>query len=111
MLSRKLKSLVSAATLPLPHSKAGPPMSIEDTIGYQNHVPACAVCGKNVQHGGGFARVKQGETMVELCCPLCLDLFQKDPQPYLKRLLRVEYFRELSNLRRSTAESTIGNNK
>ncbi len=73
-------------------------MSIEDTIGYRNRTAACAVCGKNVEHGGGFARVKHGNAMLELCCPLCLETFQKDPQPYLKRLQRVEYFRELSEL-------------
>jgi hypothetical protein len=73
-------------------------MSIEDTIGYRNDTPACAVCGKNVQGGGGFARIKQGERMVELCCPLCLETFQKDREPYLKRLHRADYFRELSTL-------------
>ena len=71
-------------------------MSLEDTIGYRNEAPACAVCGKNVQNGGGFARIKQGECMLELCCPLCLETFQKDPAPYLKRLQRADYFREIS---------------
>lgn len=71
-------------------------MSMEDTIGYRNDAPACAVCGKNVQNGGGFARIKQGERMLELCCPLCLETFQKDPTPHLKRLQRSDYFRELS---------------
>jgi hypothetical protein len=32
-------------------------MSIEDTIGSQNEVPSCAVCGKNITHGGGFSRI------------------------------------------------------
>jgi hypothetical protein len=73
-------------------------MSMEDTIGYRAGVPACAVCGKNVQNGGGFARIKQGERMVELCCPLCLDIFQSDPLPYMKRLQRADYFRELAVL-------------
>lgn len=73
-------------------------MSIEDTIGYRNRVPACVVCGKNVDHGGGFARIKHGNVMLELCCPLCLETFQKEPEPYLKRLQRIDYFRELSEL-------------
>ena len=76
-------------------------MSLEDTIGYRNEVPACAVCGKNVQNGGGFARLKRGEIMLELCCPLCLETFQRDPVPYLKRLQRVDYFRELAALQTS----------
>jgi len=73
-------------------------MSLEDTIGYRNDTPACAVCGKNVQNGGGFARIKHRERMVELCCPLCLETFQKNSEPYVKRLQRVDYFRELSGL-------------
>ena len=35
-------------------------MSIEDTIGYQNDVPACVVCGKNVQGDRGFAVCAHG---------------------------------------------------
>jgi len=78
-----------------------PIMSIEDTIGYRNEAPACAVCGKNVQNGGGFARIKHAERMVELCCPLCLETFQKDPAPFVKRLQRVDYFRDLATLQNS----------
>ena len=80
-------------------------MSLEDTIGYRNEVPACAVCGKNVQNGGGFARLKSGERMLELCCPLCLETFQKNPAPYLKRLQRVDYFRELSAIQTADTPS------
>ena len=73
-------------------------MSMEDTIGFRNRTPACAVCGKNVEHGRGFVRIKHGERLVELCCPLCLETFQKDPLPYVKKLQRIDYFRELSEL-------------
>lgn len=76
-------------------------MSIEDTIGYKNMVPACVVCGKNVANGGGFARIKRGNAMLELCCPLCLETFQNGPEPFLKRLQRADYFRELDGLQRS----------
>lgn len=77
-------------------------MSIEDTIGYRNRVPACAVCGKNVEKGGGFARVKHGDRMVELCCPLCVETFQKDPTPYVNRLDRTDYFRYLSDVEQAS---------
>lgn len=70
-------------------------MSIEDTFGYQNDAPVCVVCGKNVQGDSGFARINHKGTMVNLCCPLCLETFQKDPFPYMARLTKVELFRDL----------------
>ena len=73
-------------------------MSIEDTIGCQNEAPSCVVCGKNVERGGGFARIKHKGIMVNLCCPLCLETFQKDPEPYMARLVKVEAFRTLNSL-------------
>ena len=72
-------------------------MSIEDTIGSQNEVPSCAVCGKNVTHGGGFSRINHTGVMVNLCCPLCLETFQNNPKPYMARLVKVETFRALSS--------------
>jgi len=39
-------------------------MSLEDTIGSQDEVPSCVVCGKNVTKGGGFARINHKGTMV-----------------------------------------------
>jgi ribosomal protein L24E len=47
-------------------------MSLEDTIGSQDEVPSCVVCGKNVTKGGGFARINHKGTMVNLCCPHCM---------------------------------------
>jgi len=79
-------------------------MSIEDTIGYRQNTPACAVCGKNVQGGGGFARVNRAGKLVELCCPLCMETFEKDPMPYLRRLEKKDYFRYLSGLEMSPAK-------
>ena len=61
-------------------------MGVEDTIGYQPEVEVCVVCGKNVQGGGGFAKISHGSRMVSLCCPLCLAAFQQDPEPYVGRL-------------------------
>jgi hypothetical protein len=76
-------------------------MSVEDTIGYQTEVAACVVCGKNVQGGGGFCRIKHGERMVALCCPLCLETFQNDPQPYVGRLEKNLAYSELRKLTKS----------
>ena len=54
-------------------------MSIEDTIGYQNDIPACVVCGKNVQGDRGFAKISHNGIMVNLCCPHCMETFEKTP--------------------------------
>jgi hypothetical protein len=73
-------------------------MSIEDTIGYQNDVESCVVCGKNVEHGGGFARINYKGIMVNLCCPFCLDAFQKDATPHMERLRKVLHHRALRDV-------------
>ena len=46
---------------------------------------SCAVCGKSVAGAGGYTRIKHGERMVALCCPLCLATFQKNPQDWVHR--------------------------
>jgi hypothetical protein len=42
----------------------------------------CLVCGKSVEGGGGFCRLKVGDSMIALCCPLCLETFQANPKSY-----------------------------
>ena len=73
-------------------------MSIEDTIGYQNDTPACVVCGKNVEHGGGFARINHKGTMVNLCCPGCVATFEADPEPHMACLTKVLHHRAFKEL-------------
>jgi len=80
-------------------------MSIEDTIGYQPDVDSCVVCGKNVQHGGGFAKVSHGGIMVNLCCPLCLETFQKDPAPHMARLAKARLYCDLKDGRKEKGAS------
>lgn len=75
-------------------------MSIEDTIGYQTDAEACAVCGKNMADGGGFARVNHGGHFLSLCCPGCLKSFQRDPVPYLSLLEKILRYRALRDLTR-----------
>jgi hypothetical protein len=36
----------------------------------------CAVCEKVITGGKWFARLKHGDWMVALCCPLCTEVFQ-----------------------------------
>ena len=44
----------------------------------------CIVCSKSVDEGGGLAHIKAGARMIALCCPLCIETFNKDPMHYLK---------------------------
>jgi hypothetical protein len=46
----------------------------------------CAVCENGITGGRWFARVGHGEFMVALCCPLCLEVFEKNPLPYMRRI-------------------------
>lgn len=45
----------------------------------------CIVCRKSVEHGAGLCHLNIEGNMIALCCPLCLETFQKDPQTYLRR--------------------------
>ena len=45
----------------------------------------CAVYEKIITGGKWFARIKQGEWMVALCCPLCTETFEKSPRAYVRR--------------------------
>lgn len=36
----------------------------------------CEVCGKGVAGGRGYCRLKHEGLMIELCCPLCVEVFQ-----------------------------------
>jgi len=50
----------------------------------ENWDTCCTVCGKSVEQGGGFCHINIENRMVALCCPLCMDTFQKDPKHYLR---------------------------
>lgn len=53
----------------------------------------CAVCEKAITGGNWFARIKQGEWMVALCCPLCVETFGADPHAYVRRIETLALFR------------------
>ena len=44
----------------------------------------CAVCGQNIAYENATAhlQVENGE-MIALCCPLCFEVYQKNPQRFL----------------------------
>lgn len=52
-------------------------LAIEDWDHY------CIVCQKSVDQGGGICHIKVGDRMVALCCPLCIETFNKNPKHYL----------------------------
>jgi hypothetical protein len=70
-------------------------MSIEDTIGYQNEGEACVVCDKGLRRGEALAHMHHEGMRLPICCPLCLEAWEKDPKPYLERLAKRALLREL----------------
>lgn len=50
----------------------------------------CAVCEKTITGGKWYSRIKHSEWMVALCCPLCTEVFQKNPDAYLRRIQTLE---------------------
>jgi hypothetical protein len=46
----------------------------------------CAVCEKGITGGNWFARIRHGDWVVALCCPLCTEVFEKNPHPYIRRI-------------------------
>ena len=53
----------------------------------------CAVCEKVITGGKWFARIRRGEWMVALCCPLCTEAFEHNPKAYLRRIETYELMR------------------
>lgn len=71
---------------------------MNDTTGIENWDQHCIVCQKSVDHGGGMAHFKVEGEMVALCCPLCIETFNKDPKHYIV----------LRQLRQATAQKPEG---
>ena len=60
------------------------------------HHPPASSAAKD-RPGEALAKMHQGESTLPICCPLCLEAYQKDPQPYLDRLAKRALLRELRN--------------
>jgi hypothetical protein len=58
----------------------------------------CAVCEKTITGGKWFARIKHGEWMVALCCPLCTEAFESKPHAYVRRIETIEFMRQTQSL-------------
>ncbi len=70
-------------------------MSLGDNIGYLTEGESCVVCGKALKPGEALATMHEGESKLPICCPLCLEAYQKDPKHYLERLAKQTLLREL----------------
>ena len=82
-------------------------MNIDDVMDSQldGGSERCAVCGKSVAGASGYARVKHGEGMVALCCPFCLEAFEKDPHRWLQRRENRRELHEIFDLLRPLRSS------
>jgi len=58
----------------------------------------CAVCEKEIPGGKWTARLKQGDHMVAVCCPLCLDTFEANPKAYMRRIETLELLHRRSSV-------------
>jgi hypothetical protein len=54
----------------------------------------CAVCEKVITGGKWFARIKHGDWMVALCCPLCTEAFEARPHACVRRIETIEFMRQ-----------------
>ena len=61
-----------------------------DASNMESEYVQCAVCEKAITGGKWFSRIRQGEWMVALCCPLCTEVFQKNPHAYIRRIQTLE---------------------
>jgi len=57
-------------------------MSTEDISEWDKR---CIVCGKSVEKGGELCHLDIEGHMIAICCPLCLETFEKNPETYLRR--------------------------
>jgi hypothetical protein len=72
-------------------------MSLGDNIGYGDEGETCVVCGRGLQPHQALAIMHKDGRKLPICCPLCLEAYQKDPKPYLERLANRALLRELRN--------------
>lgn len=73
-------------------------MNLGDAIGYRDEDETCIVCGKGLRSGEVLATMHQDGRKLPICCPLCLQAYQQDPKPYLERLAKRAFLRELRRL-------------
>lgn len=71
--------------------------AMTDPYEIENWDHHCIVCHKSVDEGGGMAHFKVEDRMVALCCPLCIETFNKNPKHYLTLRRIAEASRKISH--------------
>ena len=56
---------------------------MDDTSGIEDWDKRCIVCEEATDHGAGVCQIKVIDMMTALCCPHCIETFNKEPQRYL----------------------------
>lgn len=57
-----------------------------ENVDIENWDHLCIARSKSVDQGGDLAHIKAGARMIALCCPLCIEAFNKDAMHYLRLL-------------------------
>lgn len=70
-----------------------------DASDLDTSVVKCAVCEKAILGGKWFARIKHANQMVALCCPLCTEVFERNPHPYIRRIETLNWCASHNNAR------------
>lgn len=55
---------------------------MSDPITSESSEDYCVVCGKPARGISGYSRLLHEDRMYALCCPLCMETFQKKPDYY-----------------------------
>jgi hypothetical protein len=55
---------------------------MSDPIIFESSEDFCVVCGKPARGISGYSRLLHEDRMYALCCPLCMETFQKKPDYY-----------------------------
>jgi hypothetical protein len=59
----------------------------------------CAVCENSIRGGKWFSRIKHGQWVVALCCPLCTETFVSNPHSYIRRIETLEFMEAQDSLK------------
>ena len=73
-------------------------MSLGDSVDDRVEGESCVVCGKGLRSGEALATLHREGLRLPICCPLCLEEYEKDPKPYLERLAQRILRREVRKL-------------